>query len=235
MEIVTDQAQDAYWQSVRYRDADDPVARAYAVPKLRHIERFVDLRNARILDVGCGTGAFTTLFGERSPHVVGIDYSDYMMRRNPYRRLLRARAEQLPFANGSFDVAFVANLLHHTADPGVVVAELARVASGHVILLEPNRANPVMLLFSLVVREERGGLRSSRAFLARLLRACGLDVVRCSAMGMISQNNTPAWTIPLLRAFDREFWWGEYLIAVGSKPSAAEGGMRRERVATASC
>ena len=222
MKVITDQAQDEYWQSVRYRDARDPIARAYALPKFQHVSRFVELDEASILDVGCGTGAFTTLFAERSSQVVGLDYSDYMVRRNPWRRLLRARAEQLPFADHSFDVAFVANLLHHTADPGDVVAELARVARGHVVLLEPNRANPVMFLFSLIVRAERGGLRSSQAFLSGLLQARGLELVRCSGMGMISQNNTPAWMLPLLRRFDREMWWGEYLIAIGAKSNRIE-------------
>ena len=225
MEIITDRDQDQYWRSVRYRDGHDPIARAYAAPKLRYIERFVAMQGASILDVGCGTGVFTRLFADLTPHVVGLDYSEYMVGLNPWPRRLRARAEHLPFPSDSFDVAFVANLLHHTTEPGRVVAELARVTRRHVVLIEPNRLNPVMLLFSLLVREERGGLRSSRGFLSGLLRACGLHVVRCRAMGMISQNNTPAWLVPVLRVFDREIWWGEYLVAVASQAKGIEGGI----------
>ena len=234
MKVITDQAQDAYWQNAGYRAADDPITVAYAVPKLRYIEQFMDLRELRILDVGCGNGAFTRLFAERTPHVVGVDFSHHFLRQNPHGRVLRGRAEQLPFADNSFDVAFVANLLHHTSDPGVVVAELARVANGHVVLLEPNRVNPLMLGFSLLVREERGGLRSSRRFLERLLERSGLGVVRCRAMGMISQNNTPGWLIPTLRRFDREVWWGEYLIAVATKTHQPREDFAGDRAASAS-
>ena len=218
MDVITDQAQDEYWRRARYRESDDPVALAYATPKIRHIAQIVDLNQARILDVGCGNGVFTSLFSEFSPHVVGLDYSDHMVRRNPCGKVLRGQAEALPFGTNSFDVAFVANVLHHTLDPQQVVDELARVARGHVVIVEPNRLNPVMFLFSLLIREERGGLRSSKGFLEKLLMSCGLQVLRCSAMGMISQNNTPAWTVPLLRVFDREIWCGEYLIAIAKQP-----------------
>jgi hypothetical protein len=32
-----------------------------------------------------------------------------------------------------------------------------------------------------------------------------------------SQNNTPQALIPLLRRFDREIWWGEYIVVVAEK------------------
>jgi hypothetical protein len=67
------------------------------------------------------------------------------------------------------------------------------------------------------VKEERGGLRSSGRHLARLLEDGGLRVIRCKAMGMISQNNTPRVLVPLLRLFDREIFWGEYLVAIAEK------------------
>jgi hypothetical protein len=36
---------------------------------------------------------------------------------------------------------------------------------------------------------------------------------------MISQNNTPSALLPLLKRFDREIWYGEYVILIAEKPS----------------
>ena len=41
MDVITDHAQDEYWRRARYRESDDPVALAYAMPKIRHIAQVV--------------------------------------------------------------------------------------------------------------------------------------------------------------------------------------------------
>lgn len=217
MNIVTGKAQDQYWKRVGYRDSADAVMQAFALPKLEFIRQYVELADARLLDVGCGNGAFTRLFAQVCRYVVGVDYSEHILLSNPGGALLRGRAEELPFRDGAFDVVFVANLLHHSADPSAVVREASRVARQHVVLLEPNRLNPLMFLFSVVVREERGGLRSSRRFLTHVLQDHGCRVIRCAAMGMISQNKTPELLVPFLKRFDREIAWGKYLVAIGEK------------------
>jgi len=217
MNIVTDKEQDQYWRRVGYRDSNHAVVRAFALPKLDYISHFINLSDARVLDVGCGNGVFTSLFSEMSPFVVGLDYSEHMLRGNPGRVLLRGKGEGLPFKDGSFDVVFLSNLLHHSDNPQAIVRETARVSSRYIVFLEPNRLNPLMFLFSVLVREERGGLRSSRAFLIRLLHESRCRIIRCSAMGMISQNNTPQFLISLLKKFDREIFWGEYLMAIAEK------------------
>jgi SAM-dependent methyltransferase len=217
VKILTGVAQETYWEGAKYLDSHDPVARAYALPKVAHIQKYVDLQEASILDVACGNGTFTSLFSGLAPRAVGIDYSPSMLRRNAARPLLRGVAEQLPFRGDSFDVVFAACLLHHTAQPQEVVREMARVSRRHVVVIEPNRLNPVMFLFSLLVQAEHGGLRSSAGYLSGLMENAGLEVVRCSAMGMISQNNTPHALVPWLKQFDREFRFGEYLVAIGTK------------------
>jgi hypothetical protein len=48
-------------------------------------------------------------------------------------------------------------------------------------------------------------------------RNCGLRVVASITTGMISQNNTPAVLMPILKRFDRPIWWGEYIIVICDK------------------
>jgi SAM-dependent methyltransferase len=220
------EAQQAHWRKAAYRGPSHPVARAFALPKLGWIRRHVELEGRSILDVGCGNGVFSVPLAEVASRLVAIDYSAEFLRDNPVRPAVRGVAERLPFPDAAFDVVFCSNLLHHVEHPERVVREMSRVARDYVILLEPNSRNPVMWLFSVLVKAERGGLQMTTEFLDRCLRAAGVECCALAAMGMISQNNTPAVLVPWLRRFDREIWWGEYLVAVGavSRGRKASGG-----------
>jgi ubiquinone/menaquinone biosynthesis C-methylase UbiE len=80
-----------------------------------------------VLDVGCGTGHWLTL----RPVIVGLDPSAAMLARARDvalgARLVRGRAEQLPFPDESFDRLFCVNALHHFDDRVQFFAEARRV------------------------------------------------------------------------------------------------------------
>jgi SAM-dependent methyltransferase len=215
--VLKPEQQENYWRQARYRGPTDPLVLAYALPKLDRIESALPLVNRSVLDVGCGPGLFTYHLAARAGRVVGTDISPSMLARAQGFETVQANAEALPFPDSSFDVAFEANLLHHASNPAKVVSEMARVAKEAVVVIEPNRSNPVMFAFSLLVAAERGGLRSSRSFLEHLLSAAGLSVRYFWTTGMISQNNTPRFLVPLLRLFDIDFPLGEYHVAIAAK------------------
>ncbi|MCB1605948.1 MAG: methyltransferase domain-containing protein [Xanthomonadales bacterium] len=102
-------------------------------------ERFVDWlgipAGKRWLDIGCGNGAFTELLLARScpAAVAGIDPSAPQLE---YARKLPALADvdlrlgdaqELPFADHSFDVAVMPLVLFFVPDPARGVAEMQRV------------------------------------------------------------------------------------------------------------
>jgi SAM-dependent methyltransferase len=211
------QEQSSYFSGAKYRQAADPVVAAYANPKLDFVERVVPLSQSSVLDVGCGNGVFTWYLQQRCRGVTGLDFSDHMLRENPCDGLVRADVAALPVASQSFDVTFEANVLHHVDHPRTVVAEMARASKRWVVLVEPNRNNPIMFAFGLAVKAERASLRSHRGYLRGLLEECGLKTRLVLCTGMISQNNTPKAAVPVLRYFDREFALGEYVVAVGEK------------------
>ncbi len=93
-----------------------------------------------MLDLGCGTGQLTQRLGEQFPEatVVGADLSDGMLERAAERAeaddavanlrgFVRADAQRLPLAGGSFDVVTCTESFHWYADQEAAVAELARI------------------------------------------------------------------------------------------------------------
>ena len=211
-----DQLQLEYFSGVNYRTPDHPVVRAYADPKVDFIRAHIPL-TGNILDLACGNGIFTQRLACEGGTVTGLDFSAHLLKQNPHGRLTRGDATNLPFMDATFDVVFEANLLHHVSNRPEVMGEMSRVSRKYVVLLEPNRYNPLMFAFSLVVAAERGGLKSCTRYLCREINAASLHVIACRTTGMISQNNTPQIFVPLLRRFDREISWGQYIIIVAEK------------------
>lgn len=85
----------------------------------------------RLLDVGCGTGELLADAAARGAAVAGADVAPAMAARArraaPGADVRVADAEDLPWADGAFDVVAAVALLHLADDPGAAVAEAARV------------------------------------------------------------------------------------------------------------
>jgi 2-polyprenyl-3-methyl-5-hydroxy-6-metoxy-1,4-benzoquinol methylase len=98
-----------------------------------------------VLDVGCGEGVLTVQWAERlgDGRVVGIDLDDPKLRAEWARRErpnLEFRAEEatrLSFADDEFDLAAAIEVLEHVPEPEATLAEMARVARGHLLVSVP--------------------------------------------------------------------------------------------------
>ncbi|HEY0797566.1 MAG TPA: class I SAM-dependent methyltransferase [Candidatus Baltobacteraceae bacterium] len=84
----------------------------------------------RVLDVGCGTALVGAELVKRGCELVGVDVSaamlEYARKRVPSAQFLVAAAEQLPFADASFDVAIVSQAFHWF-DRAPALAEMTRI------------------------------------------------------------------------------------------------------------
>jgi 2-polyprenyl-6-hydroxyphenyl methylase/3-demethylubiquinone-9 3-methyltransferase len=117
---------------------------------------------ARVLDVGCGEGAFSAAMAAAGARSVAVDVADEPLRR------LRARFPQLddvrrahvgaplPLADGEVDAAWAGEVIEHVVDAGAFCSELRRVVrpGGPLLLTTPD--HPLRLRLRLAV--------SARAF-----------------------------------------------------------------------
>lgn len=83
---------------------------------------------ARVLDVGCGDGTIDALLHERRPDIT-VEGIDVLVRPHSRIPVTQFDGSKIPFADNSFDAALLVDVLHHTVDPRVMLAEAARVAA----------------------------------------------------------------------------------------------------------
>lgn len=92
----------------------------------------------QVLDVATGTaGVAIAIARQTGATVIGVDVSDEMLAIGRRRvedaglqrriELRTARAEELPFANGTFDAVALTYVLRYVSDPAATIGELARV------------------------------------------------------------------------------------------------------------
>ncbi|HUF00890.1 MAG TPA: class I SAM-dependent methyltransferase [Gaiellaceae bacterium] len=103
----------------------DPLWRRFLVSRLPR-------DGSQVIDVATGTGLVAAELVRRGFRVTGVDQSEEMLTRARRRftdrvELVEASAENLPFADASFDHMTFTYLLRYVADPGATLAELARV------------------------------------------------------------------------------------------------------------
>jgi SAM-dependent methyltransferase len=124
--------------------------------KIHHLARIarhagIDLSTARVLDVGCGTGATDRMLRPMVGSLAGMDFSTEMVARAKRdstdidHRVYDG--ETLPFEPQTFDVAFAFNVMHHVLPDdweGFAEQMVAAVRPGGIcVIIEHNHLNPV--------------------------------------------------------------------------------------------
>lgn len=111
-----------------HQDAVDTLARRISLAVLGGREY------ARVLDVGCGKGAFTSLLKTKTNHVLGVDLSETAVAKAAARypdiefRVLHTE-RLVELASERFDLACATEVLSYIEDWRGAIATLARLAS----------------------------------------------------------------------------------------------------------
>ena len=123
----------------------------------RIVDAFVRLSGlpagARVVDLGCGSGAFTDVLRRRGYSCAGVDLSPKLIAiarsKFPNIEFIEGDVEHLPFTDGSFDGVLLSGLIHHLPDPSRCATEVLRILRprGKFVAFDPNRMNPFMYLY----------------------------------------------------------------------------------------
>ncbi len=93
-----------------------------------------------VLDIGTGTGVFAEAFSQRSKQVTGVDINSEMLKVAGHYVsdgiFQPAPAENLPFSDESFDLAFMGLVPHETDDLLKALQEAYRVTRLRLAVLE---------------------------------------------------------------------------------------------------
>ena len=120
------------------------------------------------LDVGAGTGLLAERLSDRGLRVVALDPFAQMLeqlrRRRPEIATSVAEGHDIPFPDGSFDLAYSVAVMHHIAQPDLVrrtLAEMVRVTrpGGHILIWDHNPLNPYWPLIMRRVPQDNGSER----------------------------------------------------------------------------
>src|SRR5437660_2986663 len=132
---------------------------------------FTGARGLRVLEIGCGLGTDGVRFAKAGADYTGVDLTDAAIELARKRfelsglrgELRVSDAENLDFADNSFDLVYSHGVLHHTPDTQAAVKEIHRV-------LKPG-GRAIVMLYHRGSYNYRIGIRVLRRAGARLLRS----------------------------------------------------------------
>ncbi len=128
---------------------------AFFETTIDHLSRYLPAaQGARLLDAGCGGGAYAVRLARRGFDVEAVDFSEYVLN-NAKRRVANERlassitvrpgdVTSLSYADWSFDCVLCWGVLMHVPDVSGAVAELCRVTkpTGTLVVCEVNMRSP---------------------------------------------------------------------------------------------
>lgn len=125
--------------------------------KISELLKGIELKNKKMLDVGCGEGQYLAYFLSKGSYVSGVDYSSKMLKlakkylqEKGFDRfsLIKADANKLPFGKNHFDIVLAIGLLEYLVIPEKAVSEIARVLkpNGYAIFSFSKKWSPFFFL-----------------------------------------------------------------------------------------
>lgn len=174
----------------------------------------------RVLDVGCGPGALTEelVAAVGAGHVAAVDPSppfvSAVAERFPQVRVEQAKAENLPFRDGEFDVTLAQLVVHFMTDPVRGLNEMVRVTRpGGVVAANVwdhgGASGPLHVFWSAARAVDPGARDESElpgvreGHLVELMTGAGLDGITAGALVIEVRHDT------------FEEWWEPFTLGVG--------------------
>lgn len=101
------------------------------------------IKGSKVLEVGCGGAELSMALAERyGMDCYGIEPYPLYAPRIAHDRVKQGVAENIPFADSSFDLVIAKDVLEHVDDVATSLSELIRVSRKYVYIVGPNYLHP---------------------------------------------------------------------------------------------
>ena len=174
--------------------------RYHLEPFILEFAEFENSKDKKVLEIGVGLGADHQQFAQAGAVLTGVDLTqraiDHTRRRfqvlSLHSDLRTADAENLPFADGAFDIVYSWGVLHHSPNTAKAIDEVFRV-------LKPNGTAKIMVYYrySLV-----GFMLWIRYALFRFRPLTSLDSIYSQ---YLESPGTKAYSVPEAKNLFRKF------------------------------
>jgi len=149
------------------------------------IEKYCKDKN--VLDLGCGTGVYTTIIKKYADNVLGLDISKRWLNylklkdKKDNSNIIRANAHNIPLKNKSFDVILTIGLFEYI-NREIVIKEMNRIlkSGGFCIVSVPNKysaGRSVGKLICKVFRRESYTNEPSKKEMLKLFENNGFELI----------------------------------------------------------
>jgi len=173
--------------------------------------------DARLFELGCGTGRFTATMTANSRSVAATDISREMLKQtreevsnDAFLDIVQADVSELPYREGSFDAGIMINVLGHLPDPQSAFAEISRILgdNGKILFNYPNLFSlyfPIGVYVNARERSIHGDVYThwyTEREIHQLLETAGLQEVERFGHVHTPRRDVPVVT-PVLERLDR--------------------------------
>ena len=165
------------------------------------------IKERRVLDVGCATGMLLAYLKDRNWQVQGVELCEPSARYGIEKREVPIHIgtlESAAFDENSFTFIHFSHLIEHVPDPRGFLKIVYRILSpkGYMVMVTPNAAG---FQAKLLGKEWRSAIPDhlhlfSKKTMRRLLSETGFEIIREQTWGGIAKGLAP---VPLKRLMDR--------------------------------
>jgi len=185
--------------------AANPYEREMIAIRARYLHALAG--GTRVVDLGCGPGAYLIPHTSGATLAAGVDFSEPLARECARRaqaagvsaRVVIGDLQHLPIADRTFDAAYSIATLYYVPDLGQALRELARVLRpGGRALVE---IGSLWSLNTLVARSAATGVISyhvSPPAMSRALAGAGLEIEEHRCFQLLPMYGGPWWLRPLV-------------------------------------
>ena len=129
-------------------------------PRIKSMVQIIDnldLKDKKILDIGCYDGTFLSLIKNRNNNFFGIEASDFGFKKSSEREINVKQfffndKDHIPFQDNSFNIVVAGEIIEHIYDTDFFLKEIYRIlkSNGLLLISTPNIASLGRRIFLLL-------------------------------------------------------------------------------------